>query len=104
SRLAMIPGVAAVETRVSGKVTLDLPGLAEPADGMILSLADDRPQQLNLLFLRRGRFPEIGSHNEVVVGEAFAEAHGFQPGNEIDAIMYGAQQRLKIVGIVLSPE
>ncbi len=103
-RLARISGVAAVETRVTGKVTLDLPGLAEPADGTILSLPEDRPQQLHLLFLRRGRLPALGSHNEVVVGEAFADAHGFRPGNEIDAIIYGARQRLKIVGIALSPE
>ncbi|MDB6149584.1 MAG: hypothetical protein JWQ44_1032 [Chthoniobacter sp.] len=103
-RLAEIPGVAAVETRVSGSMKLDLPGLAEPADGGILSLPEDRPQQLNQLFIRRGRLPEIGSHNEVVVGEAFAKAHGFEPGNRIDAIIYGAKQRLKIVGIVLSPE
>src|SRR6187401_1474778 len=31
-RLAEIPGAAAVETRVSGTVKLDLPGLSEPAD------------------------------------------------------------------------
>jgi putative ABC transport system permease protein len=54
SRLAEIPGAAAVETRVSGKITLDLPGLQEPADGMIHSIPEDRPQQLNLLFIRRG--------------------------------------------------
>lgn len=103
-RLAEIPGVAAVETRVRGKITLDLPGLSEPADGLIHSIPDDRPQQLHLLYLRRGRMPEIGSHNEVVCGEAFAEAHGFQPGNEIDATIYGRRQRLRIVGIALSPE
>ncbi|MEQ1859595.1 MAG: FtsX-like permease family protein [Chthoniobacteraceae bacterium] len=104
ARLAQIEGVAAVETRVSGKVTLDLPGLTEPADGMIHSIPDDRPAQLHLLFLRRGRLPELGSHGEVVVGEAFAEAHGFEPGNEIDATIYGKRQRLRIVGTALSPE
>ncbi len=104
ARLADLPGVAAVETRVSGKVTLDLPGLAEPADGTIISIPDDRPQQLHTLFLRRGRLPELGSRNEVVVGEAFATAHGFMPGNEIAAIIHGARQRLKIVGVALSPE
>jgi putative ABC transport system permease protein len=104
ARLAEIEGVAAVETRVKGKTTLDLPGLSEPADGVIHSLPDDRQQQLHLLFVRRGRLPELGSHNEVVVGEAFAEAHGFEPGDEIDATIYGARQRLKIVGIALSPE
>ena len=104
ARLAEIPGVAAAETRVVGSITLDLPGLAEPADGTILSLPEDRPQQLNLLFLRRGRMPEAGSHNEVVAGEAFALAHGFEPGNTIAATIHGARQTLKIVGIALSPE
>ncbi|HEX8297385.1 MAG TPA: FtsX-like permease family protein [Chthoniobacteraceae bacterium] len=104
NRLAEIAGVAAIETRVSGSLKLDLPGLAEPADGAILSLPEDRPQQLNQLFLRRGRLPEIGSHNEVVLGEAFAKAHGFLPGNTVQATIYGAQQTLKIVGIALSPE
>jgi putative ABC transport system permease protein len=104
ARLTEIPGVAAVETRVSGRVTLDLPGMAEPADGMILSIPEDRPQQLNLLFVRQGRTPALGSHNEVVVGEAFAQAHGFQLGNSIDVTIRGARERLKIVGIALSPE
>ncbi len=104
TRLAQLPGVAAAETRVTGKITLDLPGLAEPADGMIFSLPEDRPQQLNQLFIRRGRLPEPGSRSEVVVGEAFAKAHGFEPGNELTALMHGARVTLKIVGIVLSPE
>ncbi len=104
NRLAQIPGVAAVETRVAGKATLDLPGLREPADGIILSLPEDRPQQLNQLFIRRGRLPGLGSRSEVAVGEAFAVAHGFEPGNQISVIIHGAQQTLKIVGIVLSPE
>jgi putative ABC transport system permease protein len=104
TRLAGLEGVAAVETRVKGKVTLDLPGLSEPADGVIHSIPEDRQQQLHLLFIRSGRLPELGSHNEVVVGEAFAGAHGFKPGDEIDATIYGARQRLNIVGIALSPE
>lgn len=103
-RLAQIDNVAAVETRVTGKITLDLPGLSEPADGMIHSIPDDRPAQLNLLFVRRGRLPELGSHGEIVVGEAFAEAHGFQPGDQIDATIYGKRQRFRIVGTALSPE
>jgi putative ABC transport system permease protein len=104
TRLAEIPGVAAVDTRVSGPVILDLPGMKEPADGVIVSIPDDRPQQLNLLFLRAGRLPEFGSHDEVVVGEAFANAHGFKPDDTIDATIYGARERLRIVGIALSPE
>ncbi|MHA3773969.1 ABC transporter permease [Verrucomicrobiota bacterium sgz303538] len=104
AQLARIEGVAAVETRVSGSLILDLEGMMEPADGVILSLPEDRPKLLNQLFLRTGRLPEIGSRGEVVVGEAFAEAHSFQPGNKIAAILRGQRQTLTIVGIALSPE
>lgn len=103
-RITEISGVAAVETRVTGPAVLEIPGMKEPADGLIHSLPDDRPQQLNLLFLRSGRLPETGGKNEVVVGEAFAEAHGFQPGDYIDANLRGSRERLTITGIVLSPE
>ncbi len=103
-RLQEIPGVAAVETRVTGTITLDLPGIAEPADGVAVSIPDDRPQQLNQLFLRTGRLPRSGSRGEVAVSEAFAEAHAFQPGNTIPAIVRGQRQLLTIVGIALSPE
>jgi len=104
ARFTEIPGVGAVETRVTGPVNLDLPGLKEPADGVIVSIPEDRPQQLNLLFLRAGRLPEPGSNNEVVVGEAFAAAHAFNPGDSIDVTIHGARQRLHIVGVGLSPE
>src|SRR5271157_379134 len=104
ARLAEIPGVGAVETRVTGPVILDLPGVKEPADGVILSIPEDRPQQLNLLFLRAGRLPEPGSNNEVVVGEAFSAAHAFNPGDSIDVTIHGARQRLLIAGVGLSPE
>lgn len=103
-RLAEIPGVTAVETRVNGRIILDLPGMVEPADGVILSLPDDRPQQLHLLHLRRGRLPSTEGRREVVVGEAFANAHGFSPGDTLTVIMHGARETLKIVGIALSPE
>ena len=89
-----------------GRLTLDLPGLLEPADGTIISLPDDRPQQLHQLFLRRGRLPELRTaSNEVVVGEAFAEAHGFRAGQRDRRASCTARgERLKIVGIALSPE
>ncbi len=103
-RLAEIPGLAAVDTRVKGSLILDLPGMREPADGTVISLSDERPQQLNLLYLRVGRLPELGSRGEVVVGETFAEAHGFQVGDTIEATIYGAREQLRIVGIALSPE
>lgn len=103
-RLAEIPGVAAVETRVVGSVRMDLPGLAEPADGTIVSIPEDRPMRLNTLHLRAGRFPETGKAGEVILSEAFARAHGFEPGDSIEVILRGGRERLRIVGIALSPE
>jgi putative ABC transport system permease protein len=104
SRLAEIAGVAAIETRVKGSLILALPGVAEPSDGTILSLPDDRPQRLNMVFLRTGRLPTPGARDEVVASEAFAGAHGFEPGDTIDATIRGDRQRLRIVGTGLSPE
>jgi putative ABC transport system permease protein len=103
-RLAAIPGVAAVDTRVKGSVRMDLPGLAEPADGTILSIPEDRPMQLNLLHLRTGRYPEVGKANEIIMSEAFANAHGFRPGDTAEVILRGGKEKLHIVGIALSPE
>ncbi len=104
-QLASLPGVATVETRVAVDVTLDLPGLSEPATGHIISLPDDGgPQKLNRLFLRTGRFPRPDERREVVLGESFANANGLQPGDSLVAVINGRRETLKICGIGLSPE
>ena len=55
--LAAIPGVTMIETRVVADVLLDVPGLAEPATGRVVSLPEGVPPRLNGLYLRRGRLP-----------------------------------------------
>jgi putative ABC transport system permease protein len=42
--------------------------------------------------------------NEAVVSEAFADAHGFSPGDTLGAVINGRWKTLVIVGIALSPE
>lgn len=103
-RLGEIAGVAAVEPRVVVDVTLDIPGMDEPATGHIVSLPEEKPQRLHLVFLRTGRMPQIGERGEVVVSEAFAEANHLQPGDSIAAVINGHRDQLRIVGIGLSPE
>ncbi|MDP3850356.1 MAG: FtsX-like permease family protein [Luteolibacter sp.] len=104
-RLATLPGVAGVETRVVVDVTLDLPGLAEPATGRIVSLPEDGgTQKLNRVFLRKGRFPRPDDRREVLLGEAFAEVNGLQPGDSLVAVINGRRETLVICGIGLSPE
>ena len=103
--LAMLPGVATIEPRVVVDVILDLPEQSEPATGHIISLPDDGgPQKLNRLFLRSGRFPRPDERREVVLGEAFANENGLQPGDSLVAVINGRRETLKICGIGLSPE
>lgn len=104
-QIAAIPGVAAVQTGIALQVTLDLPGMAEPAVGLMQSLPEEGELVLNRLYLRRGKIiVGRGTHGQVLVGEAFAEAHGLQPGDSISAIVYGRKQTFTLAGIVLSPE
>ena len=103
-RVAEIDGIAAVEPRVVVDVTLDLPGVAEPATGHIVSLPEGHPQVLNQLFLRLGRLPQINHRREAVVSEAFASANGLKPGDHVVAVLNGRRDTLIITGIGLSPE
>ncbi|HWB14641.1 MAG TPA: FtsX-like permease family protein [Pirellulales bacterium] len=104
SRLAEIPGVAAVQTRVVSDVILDVPGLDQPAIGRLISVPERQPPSMNALHLRSGRYIEPGHKGEALVSEAFAAAHGFQPGDKVAAVINGRHEQIVIVGVVLSPE
>ncbi len=103
-RIAAIEGVAAVQGRVVEAVLLDVPGVAEPATGIAVSLPDRGEPAVNGLYLRSGRLPEPGRVDEVAVNEAFATANGLSPGGHFSAVMNGVERRLTVTGIVLSPE
>ncbi len=104
SRIADIPGVASVQTDIAVQVTLDLPGLDEPASGLVRSVPDHTDTELNRLFLRRGRWLSPGARGEVLVGEAFADANKLQPGDTLAMLLNGRRHEFRVVGIVLSPE
>ena len=104
ARIAAIPGVAQVRTRVVVQVTLDVPGLAEPATGRLVSIPEQPRPMLNDLHLRAGRYVEPGRDDEVIASEAFAAANGLKVGDSLGAVINGRWKRLRIVGIALSPE
>jgi putative ABC transport system permease protein len=104
ARIAEIPGVARVETRVVEPVTLDVPGFPEPASGRLVSVPDRPAPGLNDRHIRQGRYIEAGHAGEVLASEGFARAHGLTPGDSIRAVLNGRLQRLRIVGVALSPE
>lgn len=103
-RIAAIPGVDTVQTRVVAEVTLDVPGLVEPAVGRLVSVPRARRPALNDVFLRSGRYLEPGDHDAVLASEGFALAHKFKPGDTVAAVINGRRRELTIVGVALSPE
>ena len=103
-RIAEIPGVSQVETRIVRNVLLDVEGMTEPAVGRLISLPRVGQQLQNRIHLRKGRRIQHARSGEVIVSEAFAIANQFEPGDSITAILNGKKQELRIVGIALSPE
>lgn len=103
-RIAGIDGVHKIDTRVIAPLTIDIEGFNEPVNGMITSIPDSGEPLLNRLYLRAGRLIEAGRNDEVVISEAFAEAHGFKPGDKLHVIIKGKRKQLRIVGSGGSPE
>ncbi len=103
-RIAALPGVESVATRVVADVTLDVPGMAEPAIGRLISVPDRGRPALNDVYLREGRWVDATRPDEVLASEMFCDAHGFNPGDRVAAIINGRRRWLTIVGIALSPE
>src|SRR6516225_7417016 len=99
-----IPGVSVVETRVVVEVNLDVPGLDEPAVGRLVSMPKREQPMVNALFLRRGRDIEPGRQDEGLISEAFSSANHLEVGDSVGAVINGRWERLRIVGVALSPE
>lgn len=104
ARIAALPGVAAVDTGIALEVTLDVPNLAEPATALLTSIPDHGAPQLNDLHILRGRAIAPGARDEVLASKAFAQANNLDPGATLGAVINGRWQKLRIVGIAISPE
>jgi len=102
--IAAIEGVSRVEARISEYAILDVDGLNSPAMGQIISIPASGAPEMNTLIIREGRLPEFGRADEVVVGEAFALAHDFHPGDGFEVTLNGQKRAVTITGVVLSPE
>ncbi len=105
-RLEAVPGLRFAETRIKKLVTLDMPALAEPVQGHVLSYPVGGQPRLNRLHLAEGRWPAPGRNDEVLVSDAFAEAHelDWKAGDTVTAVLNGRKRALRVVGLVLSAE
>lgn len=102
--LVAIPGVDAVDTRITFLATLDLDDSGNPAYGRFVSLPEFGRPVLNDLTLVRGRYIDAGSNEEIVISENFALARDFDPGDSLRAIINGRAREFQIVGVANSPE
>jgi|SRR6478736_1461867 len=103
-RVEQLPGVEAVEIRLAVDVTVPIEGMSRPAYGRMLSLPGGRQPAVNALQLQSGRLPEAGKEDEVVLLDAFAQAHGLAAQQRVPVVINGKKRSLRIVGIALSPE
>ena len=102
--LASVPGVASVETRVNGGALVDLPGRAAPIRAQAVSLPDFGAPRLNDIYLAEGRRIDPARHDEILLLQGFARAHGLGPGDTLAATMNGARRSFQIVGLAEAPE
>ena len=103
-KIAALPGVQAVETGIAQFAVVDVEGFGEPVIAQLVSIPESRQPILNRLALRSGRWIQPGRVDEIIVSEPFADAHGFIPGDKIQAVLKGNKRNLTIVGTALSPE
>lgn len=102
--LEHIPGVARVETRVTGLATIPLASAVRPIQAQVISMPAGAQPGLNALHVVAGRLVEPGRDNEAVVLKPFAEAHDLAPGATLPVVLNGTWRNLKVVGLALSPE
>jgi len=100
-----LPGVQAVDARVAVPALLELPKVPEQITARVLSIDVPDTTPVNRPWLVRGRWPAEGAGTrEIVLNEAFADAHGLIPGDSLGATIRGGRETLRIVGIANSPE
>ncbi|MEZ4329945.1 MAG: ABC transporter permease [Polyangiales bacterium] len=103
-RLTELPGVSRVQTRITTSVRVPMPSLRSPADGVAVSIPRDGDARLGAVRLVRGRRPRPGHDDEVLLLEAFANAHRLHPGAPLTVVIEGQERTLRVVGLGTSPE
>ena len=103
-RLAVLPGVAAVEGRVSGGALIDIGARELPVRAQALSLPDLGRPRLNDVYLVDGRLPDLGRADEILLLDGFAKARGLKLNDRLIATMNGTKRSFRITGFAQSPE
>jgi putative ABC transport system permease protein len=108
--LREVDGVADVQTTLEEMVRVEIPGLADPIVGQLIGVDRRVAPRMNRVTLSSGRaLDRLGGARadgslEALVSEAFAQAHGLEPGDRLEALINGKRRGLVVVGTALSPE
>jgi putative ABC transport system permease protein len=102
--LADLPEIIELRPRIRFYATVDLEGVEEILNGMVISMPDRRESTINDIVLRRGDYFSETRENEVIVNDAFARKHGLRPGQHIHLLLNNRRQELFIVGTAISSE
>ncbi|MCL6554462.1 MAG: hypothetical protein K6W08_15285, partial [Firmicutes bacterium] len=104
-RVRRIPGVTAVEGRLVEDVIIELPGRSpKKLVGRLVSVPVERRPVVNDVFVTHGRYLRSRTAREVLLESSFARFHRLRPGDVLDVARGGGRARLRVAGIVQSPE
>ncbi len=104
AQLNGIPGVAAVEPRIVRDVIIDRPTSMLPVSARMVSIENAGDEPLSRLHMRSGTAPQPRDDHSAAINEAFAEANGITPGEDLRVVLNGKMQTFHVTGIALSPE
>ncbi|HET7729544.1 MAG TPA: ABC transporter permease [Usitatibacter sp.] len=103
-RVRAVPGVSEAEARIVRDAQMRIPGESSPMVARMIGADFERPAAMGRLTLTAGRWPQPGGDREAVVNQRFYEARRLTLGSAVEVLLNGKQERLAIVGTVLSPE
>lgn len=103
-QLKNLDGVTQLRPRIQFFATVDIPDVAEPLNGLVLSLPDRRKPIINDLLLAAGGYFTDRRMNEVIVNDTFARKRGIRPGQRIHLLLNNRRQELYVVGTAMSCE
>jgi len=92
--------------QVTGRVVQDVQITIDGQDAVLrlISLPDRRDTGVNDVMLQAGRYFSSDESNQCLVDEAFFKAHGLKPGDRLQPLISGNLIKLKVIGMVKSPE
>ena len=85
--VAQLPGVSEIRPRIQSYATVDLDRVAQPLNGLVLSLPDVQKPIINDIVLLRGSYFTDTRRNEVIVNDTFAAKQDLHPGQWIHLLV-----------------